>query len=154
SYSICFWVNPDSAQPWSSIVYITYMDGFMSLMPNSGHGDLFFRIKDDREPDEWHDIACRRAVPGQWSYVCVTFDVITHIGKLYFNGLMVGSMENMPDLKVVDQILLGGDEYQDSFAGKLAELEIYHYALSADVIAEKFQAYQQMPAFQGTDGKK
>ncbi|MDE7185724.1 MAG: EAL domain-containing protein, partial [Lachnospiraceae bacterium] len=25
SYSICFWVNPDSAQPWSSIVYITYI---------------------------------------------------------------------------------------------------------------------------------
>ena len=27
SYSICFWVNPDAAQPWTSIVYITYMDG-------------------------------------------------------------------------------------------------------------------------------
>lgn len=154
SYSICFWVNPDTAQPWTSLIYITYMDGFMSLMPNSGHGDLFFRIKDDREPDEWHDIICRRAVPGQWSYICVTFDVITHIGKLYFNGLMVGSRENMPDLKVVDQILLGGDEYQDSFAGKLAEVEIYHYALSADAIGDKFKAYQQMPAFQGTDGKK
>lgn len=154
SYSICFWVNPDAAQPWTSIVYITYMDGFMSLMPNSGHGDLFFRIKDDREPDEWHDIVCRRAVPGQWSYICATFDVITHIGKLYFNGLMVGSKENMPDLKVVDQILLGGDEYQDSFAGKLAGVEIYHYALSAEVIEEKFKAYQQMPGFQGTDGRK
>ena len=35
SYSICFWVKPDRAQPWSSIVYITYMDGFMSLMPVS-----------------------------------------------------------------------------------------------------------------------
>ncbi len=59
-----------------------------------------------------------------------------------------------PDLKVVDQILLGGDEYQDSFAGKLAEVEIYHYALSADVIGDKFKAYQQMLAFQGTDGRK
>ncbi len=154
SYSICFWVKPDSAQPWSSIVYITYMDGFMSLMPNSGHGDLFFRIKDDREPDEWHDIICRQAVPGQWSYVCATFDVITHIGKLYFNGLMAGSMENMPDLKVADQILLGGDEYQNSFAGKLAGLEIYHYAVSAEVIGEKFKAYQQMPAYQGPGGRK
>ncbi len=154
SYSICFWVKPDRAQPWSSIVYITYMDGFMSLMPNSGHGDLFFRIKDDREPDEWHDLICRPAVPGQWSYICATFDVVTHIGKLYFNGLMVGSMENMPDLKVADQILLGGDEYQDSFAGRLAGLEIYHYAVSAEVIEEKFKAYQQMPSYEEPDGRK
>lgn len=154
SYSICFWVKPDRAQPWSSIVYITYMDGFMSLMPNSGHGDLFFRIKDDREPDEWHDLICRPAVPGQWSYICATFDVVTHIGKLYFNGLMVGSMENMPDLKVADQIWLGGDEYQDSFAGRLAGLEIYHYAVSAELIEEKFKAYQQMPSYEGPDGRK
>ena len=63
-------------------------------------------------------------------------------------------MENMPDLKVADQILLGGDEYQNSFAGKLAGLEIYHYAVSAEVIGEKFKAYQQMPAYQGPGGRK
>lgn len=126
----------------------------MSLMPNSGHGDMFFRIKDDREPNEWHDIMCRPAVPGQWSYICATYDVITHIGKLYFNGLLVGSRENMPDLKVVDQIMLGGDEYQESFAGKLAGFEIYHYALSADSIKEKFRQFQSMPSYQGTGGKK
>lgn len=154
SYSICFWVNPDKAQSWTSVFYITYKDGFMSLMPNSGHGDMFFRIKDDREPNEWHDIVCRRAVPGQWSYICATYDVITHIGKLYFNGLLVASRENMPDLKVVNQVVLGGDEYQDSFQGKLAGLEIYHYALSADKIEEKFEAFQNMPSYQGTDGKK
>lgn len=154
SYSICFWINPDKAQPWTSIFYITYAEGFMSLMPNSGHGDMFFRIKDDREPNEWHDIMCRPAVPGQWSYICATYDVITHIGKLYFNGLLVGSRENMPDLKVVDQIMLGGDEYQESFAGKLAGFEIYHYALSADSIKEKFRQFQSMPSYQGTGGKK
>lgn len=154
SYSICFWVNPHEAQPWTSVFYVTYQDGFMSLMPNSGHGDMFFRIKDDREPNEWHDIVCRRAVPGQWSYICVTYDVITHIGKLYFNGLLVASRDNMPDLKVVNQVMLGGDEYQDSFRGMLAGLEIYHYALSADKVEEKFEAYQAMPAYLGTDGRK
>lgn len=154
SYSICFWINPDKAQPWTSIFYVAYADGFMSLMPGSGHGDMYFRIKDDREPNEWHDIMCRRAVPGQWSYVCATYDVITHIGKLYFNGLLVGSRENMPDLKVVEQVMLGGDEYQESFVGKLSGFEIYHYALSADSIGEKFRQFQGMPAYQGTDGRK
>ncbi len=154
SYSICFWINPDADQPWTSIIYIAYKDGFMSLMPTSGHGDLFFRIKDDREVNEWHDIMCRNAVPGQWSYICATYDVITHIGKVYFNGMLVGSRENMPNLKIVEQIMIGGDEYQNSYEGKLAGLEIYHCVLSAEQIEEKFKDYQREPSFLGTDGRK
>lgn len=154
SYSICFWIYPDADQPWTSIVYITYKDGFMSLMPTSGHGDFFFRIKDDREANEWHDIMCRKAVPGQWAFICATYDVITHIGKMYFNGLMVGSRENMPNLKIVEQIMIGGDEYQNSYEGKLAGFEIHHYVLSAEQIQEKFKSYQQEPLFLGTDGRK
>lgn len=154
SYSICFWIYPEEDQPWTSIVYITYKDGFMSLMPTSGHGDFFFRIKDDREANEWHDIMCRKAVPGQWAFICATYDVITHIGKMYFNGLMVGSRENMPNLKIVEQIMIGGDEYQNSYEGKLAGLEIHHYVLSAEQIEEKFRRYQQEPSFLGTDGRK
>ncbi len=154
SYSICFWINPDADQPWTSIIYITYKDGFMSLMPTSGHGDLFFRIKDDREANEWHDIMCRKAVPGQWAFICATYDVITHIGKLYFNGLLVGSRENMPNLKIVEQFMIGGDEYQNSYEGKLAGLEIHHYVLSTEQIEEKFRSYQQEQSFLGTDGRK
>lgn len=154
SYSICFWIYPDADQPWTSIVYITYKDGFMSLMPTSGHGDFFFRIKDDREANEWHDIMCRKAVPGQWAFICATYDVITHIGKMYFNGLMVGSRENMPNLKIVEQIMIGGDEYQNSYEGKLAGFEIHHYVLSAEQIQEKFKSYQQEPLFLGTGGRK
>ena len=114
SYSICFWINPDKRLITGNAVEIAHTElcsitgkhlylrsvldtlRLMSLMPISGHGDMFFRIKDDREPNEWHDIMCRPAVPGQWSYICATYDVITHIGKLYFNGLLVGSRENMP----------------------------------------------------------
>ncbi len=154
SYSICFWINPDKEQPWTSILYITYMDGFMSLMPFSGHDSFFFRVKDDREANEWHDIMCRCAVPRQWSYICVTYDVITGIGKLYFNGLLVGSRENMPNLKVPNQIMLGGDEYQNSYEGKLAGLEIYHYVISAEKVEEKFREFQSNPSFLGTSGRK
>lgn len=154
SYSICFWINPETDQPWTSIIYIIYKDGFMSLMPTSGHGDLFFRIKDDREANEWHDLACRKAVPGQWAFICVTYDAITHIGKLYFNGLLVSSRENMPNLKIAERFMIGGDEYQNSYEGKLAGLEIHHYVLSTEQIEEKFKNYQKEPSFQGTDGRK
>ncbi len=154
SYSICFWVNPDLDQPWTSVIYIDYADGFMSLIPVSGHGDFFYRIKDDREANEWHDIACRQAVPGQWSYLCATYDAVTRIAKLYFNGLLVGSRENVPNMKVVRRIMVGGDEYQHSYEGKLSDLEIYHYAVSADDVQRRFLEYQRDETFLGTEGRK
>lgn len=154
SYSICFWANPDVEQPWTSIIYVDYADGFMSLIPVSGHGDLFYRIKDDREANEWHDLICRQAVPGRWSYICATYDAVTQIAKLYFNGLLVASREHVPNMKVVNRIMIGGDEYQNSYEGRLADLEIYHYVISADEIEDKFRDYQRNETFLGTDGRK
>ena len=153
SYSICFWIDPDEEQLWTSAVYVTFLDGFLSLVPAAGSG-FCFRIKDDREPNIWHDIFCRQAVPETWSYICATYDMVTGISKLYFNGLLVGSLENVPCLKVAKAFILGGDEYQNSFKGKIAGLEIYHYVISAEYVQEKFLEFQKDKTFLGTDGRK
>lgn len=154
SYTICLWVNTDVVQAWTSIIYITYLDGFMSLIPTDGRGSCVFRIKDDREPNEWFDVLCRGAVPGQWAYICISYDVITGLAKLYFNGLLNSSRDHAPNLKVANQIFLGGDEYQESYQGKLAGLEIYHCVLPAEEIERKFKEYQSDPTFLGPEGRK
>lgn len=153
SYSICFWIKPDEEQEWTSAVYATYSDGFMSLVPKMSFG-FCFRIKDDRDPNAWHDILCRQAVPGEWSYICATYDMVTGISKMYFNGLLVGSRENVPCLKVANSVILGGDEYQNSFKGRIAGLEFYHYVISADDVQERFLEYQRDETFLGTEGRK
>lgn len=93
-------------------------------------------------------------VPGQWSYLCATYDAVTQIAKLYFNGLLVGSRENVPNMKVVRRIMVGGDEYQHSYEGKLADLEICHYAISADDVQARFLEYRRDETFLGTEGRK
>lgn len=154
SYTICLWVNTDAVQAWTSIVYVTYLDGFMSLVPNDGRGSCVFRLKDDREPNAWFDVLCRGVVPGQWAYICISYDVITGVAKLYFNGLLNSSRSQAPNLKVANQICIGGDEYQESYRGRLAGLEIYHCVLPAEEIERKFKEYQSDPTFLGTDGRK
>lgn len=153
SYSICFWINPAEVQTWTSAVYVMFADGFLSLTPATDAG-FCFRIKDDREPNVWHDIFCRHAVPGEWSYICATYDSVIGISKLYFNGLLVGSRDNVPSLKLVQKFILGGDEYQKSFEGRIGGLEIYHYVISADHVQEKFLEYQRDETFLGTNGRK
>lgn len=154
SYSICFWLNTDREQPWTSLIYVAYLDGFMSLVPINGEAGFTFRIKDDREPNVWHDLNCRHAVPGQWAYVCATYDAMSGIARLYFNGLPVQTLEHVPCLKVVKEVIVGGDDYQVSYEGKLAALEFYHYAMTAENILRKFNAYKEMPSYMGPKGKK
>lgn len=154
SYTICLWVNTAELQSWTSVFYVTYMDGFISLVPSDAICSCVFRMKDDREVNEWFDIFGRHAVPGEWAYMCVSCDVITGLVRLYFNGLLIGSKDLAPNLKVPERVVIGGDEYQKSFHGKVAGLEIYHCVLSEAEIARKFRAFQSDPTFLGTKGKK
>lgn len=154
SYTICMWINPAEIQAWASAVYITYADGFMSFIPSDGVGSCVFRMKDDREINEWFDIFGRQAVPGEWAYICVSYDVITGLARLYFNGLLIGSRDKAPNLKVPQQVILGGDEYQKSYRGRIAGFEIYHCVLPEEEIERRFRDFQSSPTFQGTKGKK
>lgn len=154
SYTICLWINTEEIQAWTSVIYITFMDGFLSIVPSDGIGSCVFRMKDDRELNEWFDIFGRQAVPGEWAYMCVSYDVITGLARLYFNGLLIGSKDRAPNLKVPDRIIIGGDEYQKSYHGKVADLEIYHCVLPEEEIERKFKAYQSDPTFLGTKGRK
>ena len=154
SYTISLWINPAKSLPWTSALYIAYQDGFMSIIPDNGYGEFIFRIKDDREANEWHDIICRQAFPGRWSHICAVYHAFTGVSKLYFNGIMVGSREKVPTLKLIEKILLGGDDYQASYEGLISELRFYHYPMTAEQIKELFTTYQKQPHFQGTQGKK
>lgn len=154
SYTICLWVNTAEMQSWTSVLYVTYLDGFLSLVPSDAICSCVFRMKDDREVNEWFDIFGRHAVPGEWAYMCVSCDVITGLVRLYFNGMLIGSKDRAPNLKVPEKVVIGGDEYQKSFHGKVAGLEIYHCVLPEAEIERKFRAYQSDPTFLGTKGKK
>lgn len=154
SYTICLWVNTAEMQSWTSVLYITYLDGFLSLVPSDAICSCVFRMKDDREVNEWFDIFGRHAVPGEWAYMCVSCDVITGLVRLYFNGMLIGSKDRAPNLKVPERVIIGGDEYQKSFHGKVAGLEIYHCVLPEEEIERKFRTYQSDPTFLGTKGRK
>ncbi len=154
SYTICLWIHPDEKQSWTSVVYITYADGFMSLSPTDGLGSCVYRMKDDRETNEWFDIFGRQAVPGEWAYMCISYDAITGVARLYFNGLLIGSRDKAPNLKVPNRVVIGGDEYQKSYQGRIAGLEIHHCVLPAQEIERRFKEYQSDPTFLGSKGRK
>lgn len=139
SYTVCLWVKTELPQYWTSIFYMVYENGFISLVPSDARGSCIFRIKDAREPNEWFDLFSCGAVPGEWAYLCISYDVLTGMAKLYFNGNLKNSRGHAPNLKVLKQIFIGGDDYQESYKGLLSGLEIHHRVLSEEEIEQKYQ---------------
>ena len=137
SYTVCLWVKTELPQYWTSIFYMVYENGFISLVPSDARGSCIFRIKDAREPNEWFDLFSCGAVPGEWAYLCISYDVLTGMAKLYFNGNLKNSRSHAPNLKVLKQIFIGGDDYQESYKRLLSGLEIHHRVLSEEEIEHR-----------------
>jgi hypothetical protein len=153
SYTICLWVNTAEMQAWTSVFYVTYMDGFISLVPSDAICSCVFRMKDDREVNEWFDIFGRHAVPGEWSYMCVSCDVITGLVRLYFNGMLIGSKNLAPNLKVPERVVIGGDEYQKSFHGKVRDWRFITVFCPRRRLHGSFRHFRTIRPFWGRKGK-
>ncbi|MDE7222732.1 MAG: LamG domain-containing protein, partial [Acetatifactor sp.] len=123
SYTICMWVRPLELTAWSSVLYVRYSDGFISLIPCSAERTCVYRMYQDGFTGDYHDVSVQRMIQkNKWTFLSVTYDAITRVGRLYLNGRLAGEAKEMPQLPASRQILLGGDPYQQPFKGYVSGL--------------------------------
>lgn len=142
SYTISMWINPTKQKPWVSIFFTAYERGFMSVVPYNGYGESCYRIRDEREPNVWYDIVGRKIQPDNWEHICVTYDALTGISRFYLDAFFVGARNNVPNMKGVKEVFVGGDYFQENFEGLISGLEIYNYSLPADEILRLYHLKQ------------
>lgn len=54
----------------------------------------------------------------------------------------VGARNNVPNMKGVKEVFVGGDYFQENFEGLISGLEIYKYSLPADEILRLYHLKQ------------
>ena len=148
SYTISLWLKP--TQPleyWTSVLFMEFNNGFASLAPLAWEGASIYRVRDARRVNAWFDTPCCCPVPGEWVYITITYDSKSGIIRYYFNGKMAGILENVPSLRVVKRIYVGGDIFKKSFVGHLCELEFTNHAKSAQNIWQEFLSYVETDGF-------
>lgn len=148
SYTVALWVNPDNSLPWTSLFFAEYQTGFMSYIPLAWDGNCSYRIRDHRAANGWYDTPACRLWEHQWTHVAFAFNYITEKTFLYLNGILSAEVENVPPLYAIIRILLGGDLYQDSFQGRVADLRIYSDVKTPTEIKDLFLSVQTDPSFQ------
>lgn len=150
SYTICMWLKPLKQISWTSIFYVRYQRGFCTFSPFVTGGYSIFRISEDADINGFHDALARQLPQDTWTFICVTYDHFTEIGKSYINGRKAGFRTDAPSLPACRQILLGGDPFQPSFAGYLSGVTFYEDVKSEDEVRDIYQHFCEEPGFCGS----
>ncbi len=149
SYTICLWMKPLELNGWSSVLYARYNSGFMSLVPYTPDRSSVYRVHQDDFVNQFHDILIRMVQRNKWSFLCVTFDAVTGVGRLYLNGRLAGEAEDIPQLPACKEILLGGDPFQQSFRGYVSGLIFCDSVMTETEIKDLYQDFCKDPGFAG-----
>jgi hypothetical protein len=83
----------------------------------------------------------------EWIHLVITYDAKSEIVRYYGNGKQIGYLEHVPTLRVLKQIFLGGDNFQNSFQGYVCDLMISDTAKSEKEIWSIFEQYISHPSY-------
>lgn len=140
SFTISFWMNTGEVfSQWSSLIYAEYDTGFFSFMPVAWNGSMSFRIKDDTYTEGWHDNHYPAIIKkNQWYNIVLTYSAKLEASRIYVNGEAVGYRGNVPPLRGVKCVYLGGDIYQPSMSCLISDLMISDQVKSSGEIREMY----------------
>lgn len=138
SYTVAMWIRPEVSHLWSAAIYVKYESGFFSIYPTAWEGHSSYRIRDARVINGFHDVSSATFPLNTWTHVAVTFNAKTEQANLFINGNFIGHNENMPILYFTTNVMLGGDIYQDSLKGSIADLVIFNQTKTPSEIEQLF----------------
>lgn len=150
SYTLTLWIRPETAQDWTSVIYMRYLGGFASLVPSLGGGQSIYRISEDIDMNNgWHDTFCRAAALHKWCFIAVTYDSFSESICYYINGRKAGYRVDVPTMLSCRQVLLGGDPFQKSYQGSVSALVVYDSVKTSEEIQDLYSSFLEEPGFCG-----
>ncbi len=147
--TVSMWIKPLELQNWVSAFYVRYRNGFFSFMPNISGGRCMLRIKKDDRDNEWHDAMTSALNVGRWFFMTYTVDFMARTARLYIDGEPEAVITGIPELGAADEVMLGGDVFQDSFKGLVSAVQINNTALESYEIKSRYDSFCKEPGFMG-----
>ncbi len=141
SYTIALWVKPKVLVEWSSVLYVKFEMGFAGMVPLAWEGRCDFRIRDSKEVDGWYDTRTNNIEEGVWTHMTISYDSKRETTKLYINGDLKASKQNVPTMRYVKLIYVGGDVFKPSFIGNISELKIFSEVKEDMEIKKLYDSY-------------
>ena len=141
NYTVSLAIKVKEFKQWASIFYADFSNGFCSIMPYAWDGIVMFRVKDLLYEHEWHDAIGYSIEKDKWLYITATYNSKKHESRLYVNGEVVASRDDVHTIENPVRIVIGGDVYQGTFKGDVSCVVVHDYVISNEEVKKEYEYY-------------
>ncbi len=141
SFAVSMWIKPEELTEWTSVFYVRYAGGFVSIAPLTFEGTLGFRWWNSNGVEGWRDIYGPKVMKNMWIHLFFTYNSRKNIMQAFLNGEKLGELTNVPSNRYVEEIIIGGDNFMQSFKGNIDEVIIYNEAKDSQFVKELYAEY-------------
>ena len=138
-FTVSMWFCSKEDNMWSSLFYADFENGFVSLIPKGWNGLSIMRVMDKLEEMGYYDAVSTEKNISGWTHIAAAYNAVSHSSAIFINGFLTGYKNNVMSLKNPGRAVLGGDIYQHSFSGFVADLKIINKTLSAKDVREEYE---------------
>ncbi len=143
SYTVSIWIKPTVSVQWASVFYIRQNTGFVSIAPYVGDEMSIFRLWNSSGMDGWNDIYYSKIPENVWTHMALSYNAKENTLDAYVNGELIGHLDDVPTSRYVEEILIGGDNFKESYIGFVDEVMIYNEPKNSTFIKELYNSYIQ-----------
>lgn len=144
SYTVSFFVRPEKQHMLTSVFYAAFTTGFASYMPFSWEGHASFRNHLTEEPQNWYDCAGCMLQKDLWFMVTLTYNAKNERAILFINEQVSRILENVPVNRNCLELILGGDNFQESFTGTVFDFHIYNEVKDFQFVKDLYNSYKPL----------
>ncbi|MBO6215693.1 MAG: EAL domain-containing protein, partial [Lachnospiraceae bacterium] len=134
SYTIAFWLRPYDLSLWKSAFFIRFEHGFASFNPFAWEGHCAFRTHDSRLVAKWDDNGACMLREDMWWHIAITYNAVTTTSIIYVNAMPLSIHDDHTPLRYVEEIIFGGDDFQQCLKCDLCNIRIYNESKDIDFI--------------------
>lgn len=138
-FTISMWFYEREVNMWSSLFYADFDNAFVSLMPKAWNGMSLMRVMDKTNEAGFYDAISNVNQMDGWTQIAAVYNSVTHSSAIFINGFLAGYKNDILPLQNPGRITLGGDIYQPSFNGYVADLRVTNRAMSAKDVKKEYE---------------
>ncbi len=126
SFAVSLWMKAEELTVWTSVFYVRYAGGLLSIAPRTDNGHMVYRWWNSSDTKGWRDIYGPKLPKNIWMHVFFAFDAKNNVMKAYLNGELIGTLDDVPGNRYVEEIMVGGDNFMQSFVGNVDDVIVYN----------------------------
>lgn len=138
-FTVSMWFYEREVNLWSSLFYADFENCFVSIMPKAWNSLSLLRVMDKSDDAGFYDAVSTEKKLDGWVHIAAVYNSVTNSSAIFINGILTGYRADVVAPENPGRVTIGGDIFQPSFNGYVADLKITNKVMSAKEIKNEYE---------------